>query len=129
VPYLEFDAGGHANEETVSNSKTKTSINVARHGIFRVYAGALTEFDYRRFAFKLDSALIEMAMTEQIGFITSTGVALRRLQGLQPHTLASIDVSLDPARHYALNLSYENGRSAPNFEYLSKFATGIKVIY
>jgi hypothetical protein len=129
LPYVEFDAGGHVNQETVTNSKAKTSLEVPRHGIFRVYAGGVAKFEYKRASLKLDFAMIEMATEEEIGVVTSTGVALRRVTGIQPHSLASLDFGMDPARHYVLSFSYENGRAAPNFEYLSKFASGIKVIY
>jgi hypothetical protein len=129
LPYVEFDAGGHVNQETVTNSKAKASLEVPRHGIFRVYAGGVAKFEYKRASLKLDSAMIEMATEEEIGVVTSSGVALRRVTGIQPHSLASLDFGMDPARHYVLSFSYENGRAAPNFEYLSKFASGIKVIY
>ena len=129
LPYVEFDAGGHANEEMVTNTKAKTSVEVPRHGIFRVYAGGVAKFEYKRASLKLDSAMIEMATQEMVGVITTTGVALRRVTGIQPHSLASLDFGMDPARHYVISFSYENGRTAPNFEYLNKFASGIKVIY
>jgi hypothetical protein len=73
--------------------------------------------------------MIELALPEMIGFTTSSGVAFRRLSGIQPHTKASIDFSFDPAKHYSWNVTYENGRAAPNFEYLNKVSSGIKVIY
>jgi hypothetical protein len=129
VPYLEFDGGGHVNNETVTNSKPVASELVPRHGIFRIYAGGVAEVDYKRVTLKLDGVMIEMALPETIGFTTSSGVALRRVSGIQPHTKSSMDVSFDPAKHYSWNVTYENGRSAPNFEYLNKFSSGIKVVY
>jgi hypothetical protein len=33
------------------------------------------------------------------------------------------------SKRYSFNVSYENGRKAPNFECLNKFTTGIKVVY
>lgn len=129
LPYLEFDGGGHANQETVTNKKTKTSLEVPRHGIFRIYAGGVAKIEYKRASLKIDSAMIEMATEEKIGVVTDTGVVLRQVRGIQPHSLASFDFGMDPARHYVFSLSYENGRSAPNFEYLNKFTSGIKLIY
>jgi hypothetical protein len=129
VPYLELDGGGHVNTETVKNTKPAATEIVPRHGIFRMYAGGVAEFDYRRITVKLDAAIIEMALPETIGFVTTTGVGLRNVSGIQPHSKASFDYSFDPAKHYSWNVAYENGRSAPNFEYLNKFTSGIKVIY
>jgi len=129
VPYIQLDGGGHLNNETVTNSKTKSTETVPRHEIVRLYAGGVWEIDYKRTTWKLDGAMIEMAATETIGFTTTSGVALRRVSGIQPHAKASFDLSFDPAKHYSWNITYENGRSAPNFEYLSVFTSGIKVIY
>ncbi len=129
VPYLELDGGGHVNDETVKNAKPVASELVPRHAIFRVYTGGVAEVDYKRAILKLDGAMIEMALPETIGFTTSSGVAFRRVSGIQPHTKASIDFSFDQAKHYSWNVTYENGRSAPNFEYLNKVSSGIKVIY
>jgi hypothetical protein len=129
VPYLELDGGGHVNNETVKNSEPIASELVPRHGIFRVYTGGVAEVDYKRVTVKLDGAMIEMALPETIGFTTSSGVALRRVSGIQPHTKASIAFSFDQAKHYSWDVTYENGRSAPNFEYLNKVSSGIKVIY
>jgi hypothetical protein len=129
VPYLELDGGAHANNETVSNTKPVASETVPRHGIFRLYAGSTAEVDYRWLTVKLDGALIEVARPEIIGYTTTAGVALRHVSGIQPHFKASVDWRLDPASHYSLNITYENGRAAPNFEYLNKVTSGIKLIY
>jgi len=129
VPYLELDGGGHVNNETVSNTKTSSSETVPRHSIARVYFGAVGEIDYKRTTWKIDGSMIELAERETIGYTTTSGVAFRMVSGIQPHAKASFDLAFDPAKHYSWNISYENGRSAPNFEYLSVFTSGIKVIY
>jgi len=36
---------------------------------------------------------------------------------------------IDPAHHFGLDVSYENGRSVPNLEYLNMVKAGIKVVY
>lgn len=129
VPYLELDGGAHANTETVSTTKPEASETVPAHGIFRVYTGATTEFDYKWASLKLDASMIEIAWPEIIGYTTTTGVALRRVSGIQPHFKTTFDWKLDPAGHYSWNITFENGRSAPNFEYLNKVSSGIKLLY
>lgn len=129
VPYLELDGGAHANTETVSTTKPVASETVPAHGIFRVYTGATTEFDYKWATLKLDASMIEIARPEIIGYTTTTGVALRHVSGIQPHFKTTFDWKLDPAGHYSWNITFENGRSAPNFEYLNKVSSGIKLLY
>ena len=105
------------------------SETVPAHGIFRVYTGATTEFDYKWASLRLDASMIEIARPEIIGYTTTTGVALRHVSGIQPHFKTTFDWKLDPAGHYSWNITFENGRSAPNFEYLNKVSSGIKLLY
>jgi hypothetical protein len=131
IPSLSFDFGGHVNNETVTNAKKKASVLIPRHGIFRITPGFTGVFEWRTFmiptTLTLDESVIYMAKPEQIGFTTDSGVGLRSIRGWQPHFSTSFDFALDPGRHYSFNITYENGRSAPNFEYLNKLTAGIKV--
>ena len=135
VPYVSFDAGGHVNNETVHND-AGVSVFVPRHAIFRTYFGFNGVFEGRLFdrpvSLTLDESAGYLAKEEQIGYVdanNNNGVFLRRVRGIQPHFKTSFDISFDPAKHYSLTLEYENGRQAPNFVYLNKFTTGIKVTY
>jgi hypothetical protein len=77
----------------------------------------------------LDESVVYLATREQIGYTTDDGVFLRSIRGVHPHFKTSVDLAFDPAKHYSLTFAYENGRLAPNFEYLNKFTSGIKVKY
>jgi hypothetical protein len=130
VPYVSVDAGGHVNNETVHND-AGASVYVPRHAIFRTYFGFTGVFEWRLFdrpvSLNLDESAGYLAMEEQIGYVDDSGVFLRRVRGIQPHFKTSFDISFDPAKHYSLSLEYENGRQAPNFVYLNKFTTEIKI--
>jgi hypothetical protein len=131
VPYVATDFGGHVNNETVS--KDNASVFVPRHTIFRAYSGFTGIIEWRLFdlpmSLNLDESVSYLAREEQIGYKTDDGVFLRRIKGVHPHLKTSIDFGFDPAKHYSLTFEYENGRQAPNFEYLNKFTAGIKVTY
>jgi hypothetical protein len=131
VPYLSFDFGGHVNNETVT--KDTSNVFVPRHPIFRSYVGANGTIEWRTGSLPttltLDESLVYMATRERIGFTTDDGAFLRQLRGWHPHFKTSLDFALDPAKHYSFDLTYENGRLAPNFEYLNKLTTGIKMTY
>jgi hypothetical protein len=135
VPYLSFDFGGHVNNETVTKTVAKVplSVLVPRHGIFRSYAGFLATIEWKTFwlptTLTLDESIVYMATTEKIGFTTDTGVFLRELRGVHPHFKTTLDFAFDPAKHYSFTVTYEDGRLAPNFEYLNKVTAGIKVQY
>lgn len=139
VPYLAFHFGGHINEETFSFiDKSKkppvtTSVIVPRHAIFRTYVGVKTKFEWRLLSLPmsltLDENMLHLATREQIGVVTTKEVFLRQLKGFHHRGKASLDFALDPNKHYSFTLTYENGRLAPNLEYLSKFSSGIKIPY
>jgi hypothetical protein len=131
VPYLSFDFGGHVNNEAVS--KDKSSVLVPRHSIFRSYAGVNGTVEWRALSLpmtlSLDESLVYLATREQIGYTTDDGAFLRSLRGVHPHFKTSLDLAIDPAKHYSFDFTYENGRLAPNFEYLNKLTTGLKVVF
>jgi hypothetical protein len=131
VPSLGFDIGGRLNDETVKNEKKKASVLVQRHNIFRIVPALSGAIEWRTGSLPttltLDESVTYLAAQEQVGLVTDTGVSLRKVQGFQPRFVSSIEFALDAARHYSFEIKYENGRSAPNFEYLNKVTTGIKV--
>ena len=143
VPYVLFNFGGHVTNETVTKeveselngviTKNEISVLVPRHKILRGYIGFTGEFEWRGFIrpvkLILDEAIFYNATNEIIGYTTDFGAFIRRVHGLHPHFKTSLDFELDRNKHYSLSFVYENGRAAPNFEYLNKFTGGIKVTY
>lgn len=138
VPFVAFNFGGHANNETleyVDKSKTPpvtSRLTVPRHAIFRTYVGFQSKFEGRisslPVTLAIEESLFHLATPEQIGYIDK-GVFLRQLEGVHHRGKATLEFFFDPNKHYSFSLNYENGRLAPNFEYLNKFSTGIKVVY
>jgi hypothetical protein len=133
IPYVAFDFGGHVNNETVTNSDKNVSVLVPRHGILRTYVGAVPTFQWKAFGvlqtLSLDESVVFMARRETIGFTTDSGAELRSLRGFHPHSLIKWNIAIDPAGHYNLVTTYENGRLAPNFEYLNKTTAGFRIVY
>lgn len=131
VPYVAFDFGGHVNNETVS--KKGKSVFVPRHKIFRSYVGFLATIEWNTFglptSLNLEEYWVHLAARETIGFTTDSGVDLRQLRGFHPRSKATLDFAFDPSKHYTFSVGYENGRLAPNFEYLNKLSAGVKVVY
>lgn len=139
VPYVSVDFGGHVTTEkiekdvTINNVKQKQTVFVPKHAIARGKVGTTGLFQWRMFSLPMsltfDEHLLYLALEETIGFTNDNGAFLKPLRGFHHRGTASWDIFLDPAKHYSFNVSYENGRKAPNFEYLNKFTTGIKVVY
>jgi hypothetical protein len=131
VPFLAFDFGGHVNNETVS--KKGKSVFVPRHKIFRTYLGFVSTIEWNTFglptSLNLDESWVYLAASEMVGFTTDAGVGFRRLHGFHPRSKVTLDFAFDPSKHYTFNVGYENGRLAPNFEYLNKMTAGIRVAY
>ena len=133
IPYVSFDFGGHVNNETVTNSDKNVSVFVPRHRIFRTYLGTVPTFQWKAFGvlqtLSLDESVVFMAHRETIGFTTDNGAELKSLRGFHPHSLIKWNIAIDPAGHYNLVTTYENGRLAPNFEYINKTTAGFRIVY
>jgi hypothetical protein len=52
-----------------------------------------------------------------------------QVTGWQPHFKGTYTVYLDPAKHFGGSVSWEDGRSAPTFQYINKATAGIQVTY
>lgn len=133
TPRIGFEFGKKLTTEIVENkAKTVRSV-IGQNPIFRSYLGvaSVVEFNYKPFPIKLSLTqdLYYFAVAETSGEIRSNLLVLRRIKGFHPLGRASIDIALDPAKRYNFNISFENGRSAPNFEYLNVVRTGFRVIY
>ena len=136
TPYISFDFGGHANNETVEKELAAgqtVSIVVPRHKILRGYVGFTGTTEWRVWSVPMtltfDESLVYIGARETIGFTTDTGVGSREMRGFHPHLKTEWAIAFDPAKRYNFTVTYENGRLAPNFEYLNKVSTGIKVQY
>lgn len=135
VPYLSFDFGAHANNETVKKTvdDKDLSLLVPRHAIARSTVGFKANLEWYTFfiptTLRLDESVFFLGVGEKIGYSTDQGVFLRQLKGFQPHFKTSLDFAFDPAKHYSFDVTFENGRQAPNFEYLNKLTAGLRVLY
>jgi hypothetical protein len=136
TPYFSFDFGGHVNNETVKKEVAAgqvLSLVVPRHKILRSYLGFTGTVEWRLLSLPmtltLDESVVYIGARETIGFTTDTGIGSRQLRGFHPHFKTQWDIAFDPAQHYSFNVTFENGRLAPNFEYLNKLAAGVKVRY
>jgi hypothetical protein len=135
VPFVAFDFGGHVNNETVHKkvSGVEKSVFVPRHKIFRSYAGITSTFEFDEIGtpitLTIEEALVHLASRETIGFTNDDGAFLRSLRGFHHRGKATFAFAVGRSKHYSLLLTFENGRQAPNLEYLNKLGTGIKVVY
>jgi hypothetical protein len=129
TPYLELVGGSHVKDETVTNTTTKISETVPVYSILRFYAGIVAKAQVWRFQLTSDTSMIDLLDQETVGFTTKQGVALRVLSGIHFHAKPDFTFYIDPAHHFGLDITYENGRSAPNFEYLNTVNTGVKMVY
>src|ERR1051325_2870184 len=133
IPYFGFDFGGNVRNETVENKDKNVSISVPRHPIFRTNLGFKSLVQWLLFSFPmtltLEERLMHLAEHEDIAFKTDEGVGFRSLRAFHHRGEAAWSVAFDPAKHYNFTVTYENGRKAPNFEYLNKVSTGFKIIF
>jgi hypothetical protein len=135
VPFVAFDFGGHVNNETVHKkvNGVEKSVFVPRHKIFRSYAGFTSVFEFDEIGtpitLTIEEWIVHLASRESIGFSNDDGAFLRSLRGFHHRGKATLAFAVGRSKHYSLTLTYENGRQAPNLEYLNKLGTGIKVVY
>jgi hypothetical protein len=133
LPYFNFDFGGKVTNEVVENTKKQVRVIIPRNLIIRTQFGFVNVFQWYLLSFPMsltiDENLSYLWKTETIGSVTTEGIDLRKIRGFQHRAKASFDIFLDPAKRYSFNISYENGRAAPNFEYLNKITTGFRLQY
>ena len=143
VPYISLDAGRRTYSETIKKKVTtqvdgqpvtvETSVEVPEFTIARATAGIISTFEW--FTFKipttltLDESFTFIGLREFAGFTNEKGAFLRSVRGFHPKFKTSLDFAIDPGRHYSFNITWEDGRTPPSFEYLNKLTTGLKVIY
>jgi|GEM_PF-3246963 len=133
TPRIGFVFGRKLTGEVIQNKTGSRRHVIPQFPIFRSYVGIANvyEWNYRflPMRFTLTQDLLYLGYTETFGEAKDNVLNIRRIRGFHPYSKAAIDIAFDPARRYLFTISYENGRSAPNFEYLNTVKTGIRVVY
>lgn len=133
TPRIGFEFGRKLTTEIVANKSQTIRQVIPQNPIFRTYIGfiGIFEWNHRIFPIKLTVSedLLFLALTETSSEIKSNMLDLRKVRGFHPLGKASLDIALDPAKRYNFNITYENGRAAPNFEYLNTVKTGFRINY
>lgn len=131
IPSIGIDFGRKVTAEVLEKNNLRQVI--PRHSIFRGYAGFKSTFEWELFtlpmSFSIDEKLSYLADQETIGSIIGNRINIRRIKGFHNRGVASWDIFLNQVRRYSFNITYENGRSAPNFEYLNKVSAGLRIVY
>jgi hypothetical protein len=129
-PYVQFDGGGHLNSQSISNPKGDPATDIPTYDIARVYLGVHgTAQVLQRNNLTLDASYVDLFSTETVPYTVNKVVFARRLSGFQPHTKLTYSFTFDEAKHFAGSIAWENGRSAPSFQYLNKVTVGLQVTY
>jgi hypothetical protein len=133
TPHIGVEFGRKLTAQVVENDSNTIRYVIPQYPILRTFAGvsAVFEWNYRflPLTVSLSEDLIHLGRTETIGEIKDALLNVRRLRGFHPYGKLSFDFFMDPAKRYSFNVTYENGRSAPNFEYLNTVKTGIRILY
>jgi len=133
VPFLNFDFGRKITAEVVENKKKRLRLLIPQYTIARARFGFINLYEWYLGSFPMTLTIEEnfqyLFKNEVVGTVTADGVDLRRIRGFHHYSRASIDVFLDRAKRYSFNVTYENGRTSPNFEYLNKVTTGFRLLY
>jgi hypothetical protein len=131
VPTIGIDFGRKVTAEVIEKGNLRQVIPT--NSIFRGFAGfkGTYELNYRWLpvSLSLEERLYYLGKEETIGKKTDTGIDIRRVKGFHHRSVLSFDLYLNQVRRYSFNITYENGRGAPDFEYLNKISGGFKVTY
>jgi hypothetical protein len=129
-PYVQFDAGGHLNSQSISNPQGDPPTDIPTYNIARVYLGIHgTAQVLQRNNFTIDASYVDLFSTETVPYTVNKVVFARSLSGFQPHAKLTYSFTFDEAKHFAGSIAWENGRSAPTFQYLNKVTVGLQVTY
>lgn len=129
APYLQYDGGGHVTAQTIINSGKNPAAIIPTYGISRLYLGMVFAGTYKTSSVNFDGAWFDLFAQETVPTIVSKVTYAKNYSSWQPHFKGTYSLSLDPARHFLLSVSWENGRSAPSFGYLNKATAGLQVVY
>jgi hypothetical protein len=130
TPYVQYDGGGHVTSQSISNATAGLpNVDIPTYSISRIYFGSQTTVQYGINSVTFDGSWFDLFFVETAPFTTNNVVSSRTVSGLQPHAKGTYNISLDQEKHFSGSISWENGRSAPSFEYLNKVTVGIQVVY
>jgi hypothetical protein len=130
TPYLQYDGGGHVTSQSIVNSTAgQPNASVPTYAISRIYFGSQATLQISRNTFALDGYWVELFKPETVPFTQGSNVLTRAISGLQPHAKGTYNISIDQEGHFAGSIAWENGRSAPTFQYLNKVTVGVQVTY
>ncbi len=133
IPRIAFDFGRKLTAEVIENKDKHLRTVIPRHPIFRSYVGFTNTYELNFWVLPMtltiDEDLMYLGYTETIGNKSDDGIDIRKVRGFHHYGKAALDIAFDPAKHYNFSVTYENGRSAPNFEYLNKVSAGIRLVY
>jgi len=133
TPRIGFEFGGKLTGEVIENKAKTVRFVIPQNQIFRSYAGfvAVFEWNYGFLPIKLTISedLFYLGYAETVGNIVDNKLDLRKVRGFHPYGKMAWDIAFDPAKRYNFTIIYENGRAAPNFEYLNSVKAGIRVVY
>jgi hypothetical protein len=131
VPTIGVDFGRKVTAEVLTKNSLRRVI--PQNSIFRAFGGFKGVLEFQLFTFPmsltLDEKLMYLADPETVGTIIGSRIDVRRVKGFHHRGVLSFDAFLNQTRRYSFNVTYENGRSTPNFEYLSKISAGFRVVY
>lgn len=133
TPRIGFEFGRKLTGEVIENNAKTVRFVIPQNPIFRSYAGiaAVFEWNYGFLPVKLTLSedLFYLGYAETVGNIVNNKLDLRRVRGFHPYGKMAWDIAFDPAKRYNFTIVYENGRAAPNFEYLNSVKAGLRVVY
>lgn len=130
TPYLQYDGGGHVTAQSIVNTTVGLpNVDIPTYAISRIYFGSQATIQLGINSVTFDGSWVELFDPETAPFTTNNVVSPRTVSGLQPHAKGTYNISLDQEKHFSGSIAWENGRSAPSFEYLNKVTVGLQVIY
>lgn len=133
TPFVGTEFGSKIFEKTAISGNKLISYDNPRYNIFRVYAGFNNLIEWEMFSrptsFTISENLFWVGSDELIPIQENTSINIRRIKGFQHRGKAAFDFYLNQARRYSFNITYENGRQAPSFEYLNRVTAGFKFSY
>ncbi len=133
TPQFGIEAGRKLTAEVFQNKAKTVHFVIPQYAIFRAFAGLTQVYEWQYHFLPIKLSLTEnlyyLGRTEIVGEIKDNRLDLRSIRGFQPYGKATFEFSFDPAKRYSFTITYENGRSAPNFEYLNSVKSGIRVQY
>jgi hypothetical protein len=132
TPRFGFEGGRKLTGETIKNKSGSINHYIAPYPILRAFAGIEQVYEFNNWFFRTRLTITEdlfyLAATETVGDIKDGRLMLRNVRGFHPYGKVALDLFFDRAKRYSFTVTYENGRAAPNFEYLNTVKTGIRMI-